>query len=201
MGHPAVGDHADAGQRTLGAAGIGLSLRQPLGIGREPDRTRVLDRLRLERDVGEIDEAAGERLVVLAPEVAQHTDVLDHPLTPLVRRDAQRRGLRLPERPGAAAGAGHQPGTAVRQDVERGPFVGEDQRIAQRERAHASRPQQHPFGAPGDRGQQRQGIESAIDEQRVPAPDRIHHRRGLDGIRQGEQVARAAKPHQHAAVR
>src|SRR5262252_2796372 len=39
MGHPAVGDLADAAERQLRTAGIRLSLCQPLGVGRQPDRT------------------------------------------------------------------------------------------------------------------------------------------------------------------
>jgi hypothetical protein len=131
----------------------------------------------------------------------QHAHILDHALAPLARRYAERRALRLPQRARAAAGAGHQAGAAVGQDIERGPFVGEDERIAQRERAHAGRPDEHALGAPRHRRQQGERIEAAIDEQRVAAPDRIERRARLDRVGEREQVARAAQPDQHAAVR
>ncbi len=201
MRHPAVRDRADARERKLRAAEIGLLVRQPLGIRRQPDRTRRLQRLGFERDVGEICELARERLVVLRPEVPQDVDILDHPLAPFSRRDVERGALRLPQRTRAAAGADDKPRAAVRQHVERGPFIGEDERIAQRERAHAGRAEQHPLGPSRHRREQRQRIEAAIDEQRIAAPNQIHHRACLDRIGEREEIAGAAKPERYAAVR
>src|SRR5262249_955961 len=64
--------------------------------------------------------------------------------------DADRRALGLPQWACAAAGADDKARAAVRQDVERGPFIGEDERVAQRERAHAGRADEYPFGPPRD---------------------------------------------------
>src|SRR6516165_11776429 len=73
-------DGADARERKLRAAGLGLALRKPLGVGGQPDRTRRLQRLGFERDVRELRELARELLVVFRPQVPQDVDVLDHPL-------------------------------------------------------------------------------------------------------------------------
>src|SRR5918995_7421387 len=105
MGHPTVGDLADAAKRKLGSSCICLSFRKTLGIGRQPDRTWRLDRLRLERDVRELRELAGEWLIVSAPEVAKDRDILDHPLAPLSGCDAQCRAFSVPERARTTAGA------------------------------------------------------------------------------------------------
>jgi hypothetical protein len=131
----------------------------------------------------------------------QDMDVLDHPLAPFARGDAKRGRLHLPDRPRATAGTDDKPRAAVRQDVERGPFIGQDERVAQRERTHAGRADAHPFGASRDRREQRQRIEARIDEQRIAAPHRIQQRTCLDRIGEREQIAGAAKPEWHRPVR
>ena len=201
MRHPPVRDRADARKCHVRPAGIGLSFRQPLGVRRQPDRTRRLHRLRFERHVGKIRELSGERRVVLGPEMTKDMDVLDHPLASLSRHNVHRGALRLPQGTRPSARAGDQAGAAIRQHIERGPFIGKDEGIAQRERSHAGGAQQHPFGPPGHGGEQRQCIDATVHEQRVSAPNRIHRGTSLDRVRQHEKIARAAKPDQHPAVR
>jgi hypothetical protein len=107
----------------------------------------------------------------------------------------------LPQRGRAAAGASDKAGAAVRQHVERGPFISEHEGITQRERAHAGRPEQHTFGPPRDCGEQRQCVEAPIDEERVTAPNRIQRRTCFNRVGEREQIANAAKPEWHRAVR
>ena len=103
-------------------------------------------------------------------------------------------------RTGATTGTGDHARAPARQHVERGPLVGQHHGISQRERAHAGGAQENPFGAAGNRGEQGQRIEPAIDEQRVAAPDRIHVRRGFHRVGEFEQRPGRGQAHQDAAV-
>src|SRR5262245_57537178 len=68
VGHPAVGEETDAPQGSIGDARRG---QLGLGVGRDPDRARLLDRLRLEREVAELIEPALVAHVVLGPQPSQ----------------------------------------------------------------------------------------------------------------------------------
>ncbi len=177
MRHPAVGDAAHAPEREVRAAGVGLAVRQPLGVGRKPDRTRVLHRLGLQRQAGEFHELALERLVVLRPEMPQHMHVLDHVLAPVVGLDAHRRRFRLPQRPRAAAGAGDQPGAAIRQHVERGPFVGEHQA----DRAAQTSPCRRGRAARARCGRRRRRAASSASSRRLTNSASPHQTESISG--------------------
>ena len=165
--HPAVGDASDTFEREGGATGAALSAGQAGGICRQPDRARRLHRLRFQRDAAEADKAALERFVVARPKMAQHVDVLDHAAPALSRRDVHCRRLGIP-RAAAAARTHRQPGAAMRQHVERGPFVGEHTWIAQCERSHAGGAEKHGLGAAGQGSKQSEGIERGLTNRASP---------------------------------
>src|SRR5262249_61090432 len=77
----------------------------------------------------------------------------------------------------------------------------QDERLAERDRPRAGGAEPPPFGPPRPRREQRQRIETAVDEQRIAAPNRIHRRARLDRIGEREEVAGAAKADRDAAIR
>ena len=60
------------------------------------------------------------------------------------------------------------PGAAMRQHVERGPFVGEHTWIAQCERSHAGGAEKHGLGAAGQGSKQSEGIERGLTNRASP---------------------------------
>ncbi len=198
--HPAIAKSPNPTQRQFRPANPRHPRSQPLRICGQPDRARRLHRLRLKRHPRETIKPAVERLAILRPQMPQHLHMLDHPPPPVRRILPERAAFRLPRRIAAAACARHQPRTPARQHVQTCPFISKRPRFPQGKTAHARRPEQHPFGPPCHRRQQRQRIEPPIDEQRVADPHAVDQRASLGRVRHAQQVARRAHAQQHATV-
>src|SRR5207249_1039530 len=143
VAHPAVGVAGHPPERALdhavGRAGPALP-GEPGGIARDPDRTRLLDRLRLHRHTLEAVELADVSDVLLGEELAQDDDAfLESPDT-LARTHVHHTVLeRLSFRLLVGAAEAHgQPRAAVRELVEARPLLGEEHRMAMNERRQAA---------------------------------------------------------------
>ena len=171
------------------------------GIVGKPDGAGLLEGLRLERHVLELEELAPVRHPVLAPEPAEDGDVLLEPPLALRHRHADRPSLGAPVAGAPASGADDQDRAALGDPVEARPLVGEDERVAEGKARQAGRAEAQAPRAAGDGGEQGERVEPGLGEQGVAHPDGVEDAGGLGAVGQIEKLGRRRQAQHDAPVR
>ncbi len=167
LSDPGLRDHR-RGEPGVGQPGGALDRR--LGIARHPDRraARLLG-LQARLHAAQRMEAAAMLDDIVAPQLADHLDALDEARHALLEGHADRIELLL-----AIAQPQADDGVAAAEPVERRGFLGDDDRIEQRQEQQA-RPQLHALGLGREPRQQRHGLEHLQRARHEMLPD---HQRG-----------------------
>src|SRR5215469_15253805 len=127
-----------------------------IGVGGDPDWNRLLNRTRQHGKVAEAPVLSIVVYVLARRGEAQYLDRFLHPAHPAGRLDPEM-GKFLFEGTAARFGlslTGDENGAPAREEVETGPLVSQQQRVAERRAGEAGRSDAHTRSARGDRPQQ-----------------------------------------------